>query len=327
MFSSPRNLALPSATPLVRRPMPITPLPVGRIEIAHRRKREIALGRRGDDGCRQRMLAAALDAGGEPQHFVFVEARRGHDGHDLRLAFGQRAGLVDDERVDLLHALQRLGILDQHAGLRAAADADHDRHRRRQAERAGAGDDQHADGGDQADRRSAVRGRTSPRPQRRAARPRSPPARTRRRPDRRGAGSARGCAARSRPSARSATASCRGRLSRRASRSCRSVLIVPPITLRQSSPWSPAWIRRSPSIHRPTSGLRARSPSTGTFSPGRTRSRSPTCDLIERHFLVGAVVASRAAPSSAQDRAARGSRPRSARARAAPAPGRAAPAR
>ena len=71
-------------------------------------------------------------------------------GDDLRLAFGQRAGLVDDERVDLLHALQRFGVLDQHAGLRAAADADHDRHRRGEAERTGAGDDEHGDGGDQA---------------------------------------------------------------------------------------------------------------------------------------------------------------------------------
>ena len=42
-------------------------------------------------------------------------------------------------------ALQRLGVLDQHAGLRAAAGRRHDRHRRRQPQRAGAGDDQHRD--------------------------------------------------------------------------------------------------------------------------------------------------------------------------------------
>ena len=34
---------------------------------------------------------------------------------DRGLAFGQRAGLVDDEGVDLLHPLERLGVLDQHA--------------------------------------------------------------------------------------------------------------------------------------------------------------------------------------------------------------------
>ena len=33
-----------------------------------------------------------------------------------RLALGQRAGLVDHQRVDLLQRLERLGVLDQHAG-------------------------------------------------------------------------------------------------------------------------------------------------------------------------------------------------------------------
>ena len=84
----------------------------------------------------------------------------GDDRDDLRLALGQRAGLVDHERVDLLHPLQRFGVLDQHAGLRAAADADHDRHRRGEAERAGAGDDQHGDGGDQPVGQAAARART-----------------------------------------------------------------------------------------------------------------------------------------------------------------------
>ena len=32
-----------------------------------------------------------------------------------RLAFGQRAGLVDDERVDLLQHFERLGVLDEDA--------------------------------------------------------------------------------------------------------------------------------------------------------------------------------------------------------------------
>ena len=64
-------------------------------------------------------------------------------------ALRQRAGLVDHQRVDLLHALQRFGVLDEHAGLRAAADADHDRHRRREPERTRAGDDEHAHRRDQ----------------------------------------------------------------------------------------------------------------------------------------------------------------------------------
>ena len=135
---------------------------------------------------------------------------------DLRLALGQRARLVDHQRVDLLHPLQRLGVLDQHAGLRAAADADHDRHRRREPERAGAGDDQHADGGDQAEGQARLGSERRPGRKCRDAPRRSPPARTSRRPDRRAAGSARASAARRRPSARSAPAACRGRPCRRA---------------------------------------------------------------------------------------------------------------
>jgi hypothetical protein len=34
---------------------------------------------------------------------------------ESRLAFGQRAGLVDDQRVDLAQALDRLGVAEQHA--------------------------------------------------------------------------------------------------------------------------------------------------------------------------------------------------------------------
>ena len=95
------------------------------------------------------MLACPLEAGRQPQELGFIEAARWGDGGDRRLAFGQRAGLVDDQRVDLLHAFERLGVLDQHAGLRATSDADHDRHRRGQTERARAGDDQTRDRGDQ----------------------------------------------------------------------------------------------------------------------------------------------------------------------------------
>jgi hypothetical protein len=69
----------------------------------------------------------------------------------------QRSGLVDDERIDLLQSLERLGALDEHAGLGAATDADHDRHRRRQPERAGAGDDQHGDGRHQSEREPGLR--------------------------------------------------------------------------------------------------------------------------------------------------------------------------
>ena len=64
-------------------------------------------------------------------------------------------------------------------------------------------------------------------------------------------------------------------------------------------------------------------PSTGTFSPGRTRQTIAGLDLGERHVLL-AVVADDARRLAAQGRAAAESRRRSGRARAAPAPGRAA---
>ena len=120
------------------------------IELGHRRGGDALLLRGGDDGDRERMLAGPLDAGREPQHLGLRKAGRRHDRSHGGLALGQGAGLVDDERVDLLHVLQRLGVLDEDAGLRAASDADHDRHRRREAERARAGDDQHRDRGDEA---------------------------------------------------------------------------------------------------------------------------------------------------------------------------------
>ncbi len=98
-----------------------------------------------DDGLGQRVFGRLLDRGGDAQHLVLGEALGRHDGGDGGTALGERAGLVDDERVDLLKPLQRRGIADQHAGRRAPADADHDRHGRGEAEGAGAGDDQHRD--------------------------------------------------------------------------------------------------------------------------------------------------------------------------------------
>ena len=130
--------------------LPSAPLPVGESKSATLAVRDAALLGGANDRHRERMLAGPLDACGKPQHVGLGESGRGNDGGDGRLAFRQGAGLVDHQRIDLLHMLQRFGVLDQDAGLRAAADADHDRHRRREAKRAGAGDDQHRDRGDKA---------------------------------------------------------------------------------------------------------------------------------------------------------------------------------
>ena len=283
-----------------------------RIEAAHRRERDAcarlaAATMAAASGC----SLAALDAGGEPQHLVLVEAWRRHDRDDLRLAFGQRAGLVDDERVDLLHALERLGILDQHAGLRAAADADHDRHRRGEAERAGAGDDQHAHGGDQRVGEARLRPEHRPGGEGERPRPRSPPARTSPRPDRRAAGSARASAAprdhlhdlrqqRVAADLVGAHHEAAGLVERAADDLARrrpwSTGIDSPVTIDSSSAERPS-ITLAVDRH-----LLARPHA----QPVADR------DRVERHVLVAAVVARRGARSSARDRAARGSRRRSA---------------
>ncbi len=93
-----------------------------------------------DDGRRQRMLARTLETGREPQH-----GRIGRHADQAGLSLRQRTGLVGDQRVDLLEHLQRLGVANENAGRGATPGPDHDRHGRREPERARARDDQHAD--------------------------------------------------------------------------------------------------------------------------------------------------------------------------------------
>ena len=64
------------------------------------------------------MLARLLEAGGQPEQLRFVLAGHGHDRDHPGLSLGERAGLVDDQRIDPLEDLERLGVLDQHAGAR-----------------------------------------------------------------------------------------------------------------------------------------------------------------------------------------------------------------
>ncbi len=84
-----------------------------RIEILHCAERKISFGRCAYDSLGKRVLAGALDAGGELQQGIVVDARRRNHRDNRRLAFGQRAGLVDNQRFDPLHALQRFGVSDQ----------------------------------------------------------------------------------------------------------------------------------------------------------------------------------------------------------------------
>ena len=97
-----------------------------------------------DDRMRDRVLGRPL--GGGEQHERFVS----RDAVDLELgqrgpAERERAGLVDDERIDVAHALDRFGVAKQDARARTLAHRDGHRDRRCQAHRARAGDDEHGD--------------------------------------------------------------------------------------------------------------------------------------------------------------------------------------
>ena len=63
--------------------------------------------------------------------------------HHGRLPFRQGAGLVHDHGIDLPGHLQALGVLDKDALGGAVADAGDDGRRRREAQRARAGDHEH----------------------------------------------------------------------------------------------------------------------------------------------------------------------------------------
>ena len=105
------------------------------------------------------MFAGLFNRGDEPKKIIFGKAlsRIYHD--QPGLALGERSGLVDHHRINLLEGFQCFGALDQYAVLRAFAGSNHDRHRRCQAQRAGTGDNKHSNSVDQ---REAQRRRRTP---------------------------------------------------------------------------------------------------------------------------------------------------------------------
>ncbi len=120
-------------------------LPGDRIELLGGNQRLAALPGLFQDGLGQWVFAALLQAGRPAQDLVFAEVVGREDLPIGRAAFGERAGLVDDQGIDLAQLLDRLGITKQHAHLRGPAGRHHDRHGRGQAQRTRAGDDQHRD--------------------------------------------------------------------------------------------------------------------------------------------------------------------------------------
>ena len=97
-----------------------------------------------------RVLGGVLDRCRPAEEVARVDAVGGFDVGEGHLAPGERAGLVEDDRVDALGALEDLAALDEDAHGRAPARAHHDGRGRGQPEGAGAGDDQDRHGGDQA---------------------------------------------------------------------------------------------------------------------------------------------------------------------------------
>ena len=137
--------------------VPVTPLPVTDAKFVTSDMPMFRSPAPRDNGCGERMFAHMFETRGQAQQRGRVNSWLGLDRHELGLALGERAGLVHDDRRHLLEHFERLGIPNQHAAFGAAAGTDHDRHRRRETERAGARDDQDRDGIHQGMRQSRLR--------------------------------------------------------------------------------------------------------------------------------------------------------------------------
>src|SRR5581483_10877329 len=96
-------------------------------------------GARGGYGVR----GGGFEGAGQAEDFGGVLAGSGDDRGEGHLTGGDRAGLVQHNRVDGAGGLEGLRALDQDAELRGPAGADQDRGRGGQAHGARAGDDQH----------------------------------------------------------------------------------------------------------------------------------------------------------------------------------------
>ena len=100
-----------------------------RREALDRRQVDAVVLGAGDDRLGQRVLGVALERRRQREHPGCVVTVDEHDVGDLGLAVGQRAGLVEDDRRDLVGGLERVTGLDEDAVLGASAGADHDRGR------------------------------------------------------------------------------------------------------------------------------------------------------------------------------------------------------
>lgn len=109
---------------------------------------EAARMRGGDDGLRHGVLGRLVERGGHTQDVGLRKVSEALDRHDLRMAFRQRAGLVEDQRSDARHRLQWPRALDQHAELRRTRQTSDQRDWHRKDQRTGRRDDEHGNGPD-----------------------------------------------------------------------------------------------------------------------------------------------------------------------------------
>ena len=89
------------------------------------------------------MLRVGLDRGRQGQDLVLRRALDGDDAGQRRLALRERAGLVEDDDVELARPLEGEAVLHEQAVARAERGADGDDQRDGQAQRVRAGDDEH----------------------------------------------------------------------------------------------------------------------------------------------------------------------------------------
>ena len=117
-----------------------------RLEIRHGLRCDAPLPSCRHHGLCQRMLTALLEARGNGEELLLRDAVDRRDIRDHRTALRDRASLIHDDCVDGLCDLERLARLDEDAVLCPLARTDHDGDRRREAQGAGARDDENADG-------------------------------------------------------------------------------------------------------------------------------------------------------------------------------------
>ena len=119
------------------------------------------LGRR-KDRCDKRMFASLFEAGRCLQQLGVLYPFGRNRFRQLRLAFSQRAGLIDNKRVYFLQDFESLSIADKNSFPGSPSRVDHDRHGRCQTEGARARNDEYGNCVDQ--RMRIVRLRSVDRP-------------------------------------------------------------------------------------------------------------------------------------------------------------------